>query len=169
MNRRPGRAGDHADGSRIFRQLLFLFGVKQALGRQLRLQLLKGRVQVPYTVHAHSRAIELVRAVSGVYGNSAQSDDLHAVGRPEAQAHGVSFEHDAFQGRCFVLQGKVMVSGWVAFVVADLATYRHLGEHRVRVHLPLNVFIDLGNGEYLGHITPPSAVRQAPPRPWHCL
>jgi len=142
---RTGRAGDNADGARVFGQLLFFLRVKQALGCQLGFQLLEGGIQVPHAVHAHGAAIQLISAVPWVDGDPAQSDDLHAVGRPEAQPHGIALEHDALQCRSFILQCKIVVPRGVTLVVADLAPDRHLGQERVSVHFSLNVFVNLGN------------------------
>ena len=46
MHRRAGGRGDDGDGLRVFRQRLFVRGIEKPLALQLRLELLKGDVQV---------------------------------------------------------------------------------------------------------------------------
>ena len=145
VNRCTGRAGNNADGAGIFGQLLFLLRVEQALGRQLGFQLLESGIQVPHAVHAHSAAIQLVSTIPGIDRNASKRNDLHAVGRPKAQPHGIALEHDALQCRSFILQRKIVVPRGVTLVVADLAPDRHLGQERISVHFSLNIFVNLGN------------------------
>ena len=140
MHRRTGGTGDDADGAGAFGQRLFVGWVKYPLRRQLFLQLLKGGVQVAHAVHGHGAAIQLVSAVSWVDGDPAQSDDLHAVGRPEAQTHGIALEHDALQCRPFVFQRKIVVPRWVDLIIADLAPDGHLPQKGVVVQPSADVF-----------------------------
>ena len=114
--------------------------VKQALGRQLFLHLLKGGVQVAYAVHGHGGAVQLIRPVSGIDRDLAHGNDLHAVVRPEAQTHGIALEHDALQCRPFVFQRKIVVSRGVDLIIADLAPYGHLPQKWVVVQPSTDIF-----------------------------
>ena len=140
MHRRTGGTGDDSDGAGIFGQGLFVSRVKQALGRQLFLQLLKGGVQVAYAVHGHGGAVQLIRPVPGVDRDLAHGNDLHAVVRPKAQTHGIALEHDTLQGRPFVFQRKIVVPRWVDLIIADLAPDGHLPQKGVVVQPSTDVF-----------------------------
>ena len=128
MDGRTGRTGDDTNGARIFGQGFLRFLGKQALGFQLSFQLLKGRVKITNTVHGHGSTVKLIGAVSRKDGNLAHGNDFHAIFRAEPQAHGISFEHNALQSAGFVLQGEIMVSGGIEFVVADLTPNGYLGQ-----------------------------------------
>ncbi len=62
--RRAGRRGDNADALGIWRHGAFAFGGKQALGRQLAFQPLKGRLECPHALKFHLPDDELVLAPS---------------------------------------------------------------------------------------------------------
>ena len=124
-------------------------GIKQALGRELFLQLLKGRVQIAHTVHGHGGAVQLVGAVSGVDGNFAHGDDFHAVFRTKAQPHGVSLKHNTSERAALVFQREVVMPGRILLVVTDLPPDSHLRQQGVRVHSSPDIFIQLGDGQYI--------------------
>ena len=123
--------------------------VKEALGRQFLFQLLKGNIQIAHAVDRQGHAVQLIGSVSGVHGDLAHGDDLHAVFRPEPEPHGIALEHNTAQGTGLVLQSKIVVAGRVLFVVADLAPDGHGIEKRVGIHPAPDVFVQLGNGKHL--------------------
>ena len=93
MDCRTCRAGNDANGTRVAWQRLLVGWVKETFRRQLFLQRLESRVEIPYTVHCQCAAIELVCAVPWEYGNLAHGNDLHAVFRTESQPHSVPLKH----------------------------------------------------------------------------
>ena len=149
MDSGTGGAGNDANGTRVSGQRLLMGRVKQALGGQLLLELLEGGIEVTHTVHGHGSDIQLVCAVPGENRYLTHGDNLHTVLRPEPEPHGISLEHDAFQGAALVLQGKVMMAGGIHLVVADLTLYRNRVQKPVRIHHLADIFVDLADRKHL--------------------
>ena len=169
VHRRTGGTGDDTNSAGILRQRLLMGRIKQPLGSQFLLQLLKGGIEITHAVHSHGSAVKLIGAVSGINGDLAHSNDLHTVFRTKPQAHGIAFEHHTLQRAALILQCEIMMAGRIHFVVADLTADSHLVEQGIRVHFTTNVFIQLGNGQHiLCHFIPPSFALPEPQRPWHC-
>ena len=97
---------------------------KQALPRQLFLQLLKGHVKVPRPLRGQADAVELVLPIPGKNGHPPGGDDLHPVLRAEAQGGGVPPEHDAPQCPLAVLQRKIVVPGGIHLIVGQLPPHQ---------------------------------------------
>ena len=160
-----GRGCD--DGNRMgkFRQWLFPIRRKQSLFLQFGLELLKGHVQVAHAVRHHVLAIELIHTIAGKDGNPSESDDLHAVFRAETQTEGVALEHDAADGTVGVLQGKIVVTGGIELIIADLSAKKQSGEKLVILKAELQIFIDLGDLiDLLLHDVPSMSKRRCPGR-----
>ena len=111
--------------------------------QELCLELLKGDVQIAHTVGRQVAAIELVCAVARKDGDAAEGNDLHAVFRPEAQAHRAGAKHDAAERTGLVLEGKVVVPRGIDLVVAQLAANEDLAQKLVTVEHGFDVFVDL--------------------------
>ena len=79
-------------------------GVKQALGVQLGLQLLKGHRQVAHALRGHGIAVELVGAVPWEHRHTARHHHLHTVFGAEPEFHGAALEHHAADGALLVFQ-----------------------------------------------------------------
>ena len=120
---------------------------KQALPRQLFLQLLKGHVKVPRPLRGQAAAIELILPIPGKDGHPPGGDDLHPVLGAEAQGDGVPPEHDAPQGAFSVLQGEIVVAGGVHLIVGDLPPHQQTGQHPVPVHEIFQIEPHLARGE----------------------
>ena len=147
VDRRARRGSHNGDLLRISGQRLFVGGVKQPLGVQLGLQLLKSHRQVAHALRGHGIAVELIGTVTGKHGDTARHHYLHAVFRPEPEAHGAALEHDAADGALLVLQGEIVVPGGVHFVVGKFAPDADVLEHGLVVQQELHQFIDFGNAE----------------------
>ena len=89
VNGRAGRAGDDANHTGIFGKRLFVPGIKKPLGCQLRFELFKSGIQVPYPIHYRGSAVELKRAVPGIHRDPPHGDHLHSVFRTKTQPLGV--------------------------------------------------------------------------------
>ena len=98
------------DNAGIRRKRQLVRRVEQALRRQPGLHLLKGSIQISYTVHRHRRAIELVHTVSRIDADAPDGNHLYPVCGAKAQTKRVSPEHNAAHRGVFILQRKVMVS-----------------------------------------------------------
>ena len=66
MYRGSSRAGNNTDHTGILRNRFFVRRVKQSLGRQFGLQLLKSRIKITDAVKNQAAAVKLICAVSGI-------------------------------------------------------------------------------------------------------
>ena len=121
--------------------------VKQALGLQLLLELLKGDVQVAHAVGREGVAVELIRPVARKHAHAPRGDDLHAVFRSEAQPQRGIFEHHAAQRAALVLERKIMVPRGINFVVADLAAHSERRQVLVPIKQEFEIAVELGDGK----------------------
>ena len=141
---RRARAGrDNADHVRIRRQRFFQAPVKQPLGQQLRLQLLKCHVQVARACGRQVLTVELIRPIARKYRDPPHGQHLHPVLRFEAQPPRTRAEHHAPQRALGVLHCKIVMPRGIYLIVAELSLNAHLPQQRVPVKQPLDVGVDL--------------------------
>ena len=167
MDRGAGGTGDDTDGTGKGWQWLLVSRIKESLGGQLFLELLKSRMKITDTVHGHGGAIKLIGTVSGKHRNLAHGNDFHAVFRSEPKPHGIALKHDASQRAVGVFQSKVMMTGGILLIVADLPPNGQIVQNGIRIHPAADVFVDLGNGKhFLCHMITPGWLGSQ--RPWRC-
>ena len=139
LHRRAGGRGDQGDRPGIPGEGLFPGGVKEALGRQLFLQLFKGHGQVPHPVGLHVGDIDLVLPALGEQAHPAREDDLHPRFRAEAETHGIRPEHHAGDDSPLVLEGEIVMPGGMDLVIGQLAPDTGLGQDLVPVQEELDI------------------------------
>ena len=83
--RRAVERGDDADAPRQHRQRPLARGVEQALGLQLALELLEGRLQRAEPLRLEGVDDDLILALDLVDAEPAARDDVHAVFEPELE------------------------------------------------------------------------------------
>lgn len=119
---RTGFGCDQPDTLRHRRQRAFVVSIKQAFGRKLFLQRIKGHLGRTGTKGAHIIAIQLECAVPLIQRCPAIRQHQHAVFRRKAQQTRFISEHHTLDGGVFIFQGKVAVAAFVmARKVGNLA------------------------------------------------
>ena len=141
-----GGRGDDADAVRKGRELLFMGGVEQALLKELLLELLEGDAQIPGPVGEQAGAVELIGPVAGIEADPAHGKDLHPVLRTEAEGGRAAPEQDAADRGFGILEGKIVVTGGVQLIVADLAPDADALQVRVAFELAPDELVELGDG-----------------------
>ena len=121
--------------------------VEQALLEQAGLHLLKGHRQISRPLRRQPDAVELILAVPWEHRHPARRNDLHPVLRVEAQGGGVPPEHDTPQCPLPVLQGEVVVSRGIHFIVGQFPTHQQAGQDPVPIHETLDILAHLAGGE----------------------
>ena len=123
-------------------------------------------MQIPYAVGNHLSAIETVSSVSGVDGDLSQGNDLHAVLRTETKACGIHLKHRTAYGTLRIFQGKIVVTGRIKLIIADLPTDHNMGQKAVFFKSALQILIDLRDLIYRIHNVSSMQEQQFPR---HCL
>ena len=122
-------------------------GIKEPLGIELGLELLKGHIQVPHSVRRQSVTVELIGAVPWKDADTPLGNDFHAVLRPEPQPGGLSPEHDAPQCSLRVLEGKVVMPRGIHLIVGQFSPHQEAAKQRFSVQQLFDQLIHLGHAE----------------------
>ena len=147
-------AGDDANAPGQQGQGLFHRRVEQPLGQQLLLQPLEAQIQLAQPFLLHPFAVKLVGAGLHIQAHTARQPHAHAVFRLKAHRLSRLTEHDAVDGRFFVLQSEIPVPRHMTLEIADLARDADIFQHRVRRQRPADVFVQLSDAQghpFAGH------------------